>query len=81
MKRIYKVLPIVLVGCLTAASCSSDWDDHYDESGISLAEGSDVVIYNGSVADYIGSEHTQRREPRGSTRSSCAPTTAMTKAR
>ncbi len=55
MKRIYKVLPIVIMGCLTAASCSSDWDDHYDESGISLAEGSDVVIYNGSVADYIGS--------------------------
>ena len=54
MKRIYKVLPIVLVGCLMAASCSSDWDDHYDESGISVAEGSDVVIYNGSVADYIG---------------------------
>lgn len=54
MKRIYKVLPIVLMGCLTAASCSSDWDDHYDESGISIGEGSDVVIYNGSVADYIG---------------------------
>ena len=54
MKRIYKVFPIVLMGCLMATSCSSDWDDHYDEAGITLADGSSVVIYNGSITDYIG---------------------------
>ena len=37
-----------------ATSCSSDWDDHYDEAGITLADGSSVVIYNGSITDYIG---------------------------
>ena len=42
------------MGCLMATSCSSDWDDHYDEAGITLADGSSVVIYNGSITDYIG---------------------------
>ena len=50
-----KAIPLVMIGCLFMASCSSDWDDHYDESSITLANGSEVTIFNGSVTDYIKS--------------------------
>lgn len=48
-----KALPLVMIGCLFMASCSSDWDDHYDESSITLANGSEVTVFNGSVTDYV----------------------------
>lgn len=55
MKKIYKLFPMLLAGCMAMASCSSDWDDHYDEAGITVGNGSDVNIYNGTITDYITS--------------------------
>lgn len=53
MKRIYNILPIVLLGCIMTTGCTSDWDNHFDESAITLPNGSEVSIFNGNVTDYI----------------------------
>lgn len=45
----------MLLGCLMATACSSDWNDHYNEQAITLEEGSDVIITENNVTDYIGS--------------------------
>ncbi len=47
MKKIYCFLPIL--AALLAASCS-DWDDHFDESGITTA---DMEIYDGDIVSYM----------------------------
>lgn len=53
MKRIYNIIPIVLLGCIMTTGCTSDWDDHFDESAITLPNGGEVSIFNGNVTDYI----------------------------
>ncbi len=44
----------VMCSLLLLASCS-DWDDHYDDNGISNA---DVEIYNGDIASYINNNES-----------------------
>lgn len=53
MKRIYKTFPLLLLGCALTAACSSDWDDHYDEHGISLTGDTDVLVTGSTVSQYI----------------------------
>ena len=53
MNKIYKTIPLFIAGCLLSVACTSDWDDHYDETGITLSESSNVTIYNGSVSDLL----------------------------
>lgn len=53
MNKIYKVFPMLLMGCAITASCSSDWDDHFDETRITVGAGSNVTIFEGSVTDYM----------------------------
>jgi len=52
MNKIYKVFPLLLIGCSVLAACS-EWDDHFDEQSLSVSDGSDVAVYDGSVVDYI----------------------------
>lgn len=47
MKKIYYFLPMLVA--LFVASCS-DWDDHFDESGIKTA---DMEIYDGDIVSYM----------------------------
>lgn len=42
----------MLLGCM-ATACSSDWDNHYDEAGISINGESQVTVFNGTVTDYM----------------------------
>lgn len=50
MKHIFYFLPILVA--VVVASCSSDWDDHFDDGGIKTA---DLEIYNGDIVSYMRS--------------------------
>lgn len=56
MNKIYKTIPLFIAGSLLSVSCTSEWDDHYDEAAITLNESSNVSIYNGSVSELLKNE-------------------------
>ncbi|MBQ8594021.1 MAG: hypothetical protein IJ467_07020 [Bacteroidaceae bacterium] len=54
MKRYIKVFPaLCLMGCVALASCSSEWDDHYDEAALRVDADGGVDISNSTLAEYI----------------------------
>ena len=50
-----KQIALAMICCAAgfmASACSSDWDDHSDQSDLQVA-GSQVSVYNGSIAQYL----------------------------
>ena len=56
MRKIHKIFPlVVLMGGMVAASCSGDWDDHYDQQDVTIVNGTNVNSYQGDIASYLAS--------------------------
>ncbi|MBQ4621363.1 MAG: hypothetical protein IJB28_01765, partial [Bacteroidaceae bacterium] len=54
MNKYIKMFPaLMLMGAVVATSCSSDWDDHFDESQTLVDAGSNVIISNSTLAEYM----------------------------
>ena len=46
---------LMLISSFITTSCSSEWDEHYDEAQTSVDAGSNVVISNATLAEFLGS--------------------------
>ncbi len=55
MNNIYKVFPMLLMGCILNTACNSDWDDHFDEAAIEISGVANVEVYAGTANEYISS--------------------------
>lgn len=54
MNKYIKMFPaLMLMGTVVATSCSSEWDDHFDETQAVVDAGSNVVISSNTLTEYM----------------------------
>lgn len=54
MKKYIKTFPILfLFGGILTMSCSSEWDDHYDEAQIKVGLGSEIVTTSATLSEFM----------------------------